>query len=79
MFLLSLRLYCLQLEIACIPEWGILGQPALNPISALPGPVFVCVCWREGEEKGMGINMNKRYIFFCQGIQTLFDQKEAEM
>ena len=33
MFFLSvLSLYCLQLEIILIPEWCILGQPALNPI-----------------------------------------------
>lgn len=33
MFLLSLSLYCLQLEIIPMPQWCILGRPALNPIS----------------------------------------------
>ena len=34
MFLLSLSLYCLQLEIIRIPQWHMLGQTALDPIIA---------------------------------------------
>lgn len=34
MFLLSLSLSCLQLKIIDIPQWHILGRPALDPIKA---------------------------------------------
>ena len=40
MFLLSLSFYCLQLEIIHIPDWRILGGPALNPIRAIKEALF---------------------------------------
>ena len=59
MFLLSLSLYCLQLEIIHIPQWHIFGQPALNPVNrvrlektvgVIHGPLY----YSEGTEEALG-------------------------